>query len=108
MVVSNLRRGRCSEGAAAGVNLCLIPEPFVACSKAHMLSEDGRCKTFDASANGYVRGEGCGSTVLKLLEDKAVIALKGSAVNQEGRATKEYCLEVISLDLALCLYVNRP
>ncbi|CAK9099313.1 Polyketide synthase PksJ (PKS) [Durusdinium trenchii] len=69
IVVSNLRRGRSSTGAASGVNLCLIPGPFVACSKAHMLSEDGRCKTFDASANGYVRGEGCGSAILSLLDD---------------------------------------
>ncbi|CAL1148755.1 unnamed protein product [Cladocopium goreaui] len=68
IVVSNLRRGRSSAGASSGVNLCLIPGPFVACSKAHMLSEDGRCKTFDASANGYVRGEGCGSAILTLLE----------------------------------------
>ncbi|CAE7941878.1 ppsD, partial [Symbiodinium necroappetens] len=49
-----------------GVQLNLIAEPFVAFSKARMLSPDGRCKTFDASANGYVRGEGCGSALLQI------------------------------------------
>ncbi|CAK9055129.1 unnamed protein product [Durusdinium trenchii] len=91
IVVSNLRRGRSSTGAASGVNLCLIPGPFVACSKAHMLSEDGRCKTFDASANGYVRGEGCGSAILSLLDDNStpIISLKGTAVNQDGRSSSQ-------------------
>ena len=49
-----------------GVQLNLIAEPFVAFSQARMLSPDGRCKTFDASANGYVRGEGCGSALLQI------------------------------------------
>ena len=93
VIVSNLRRGRSSVGAASGVNLCLIPGPFIACSKAHMLSEDGRCKTFDASANGYVRGEGCGSATLSLLDGgidlKPVVVLKGSAVNQDGRSSSQ-------------------
>ena len=59
-------------------------------SSAHMLAPDGRCKTFDAAADGYVRGEGCGVVVIKRLEDairdgdriRAVI--RGSAVNQDG------------------------
>ena len=59
-------------------------------SHAHMLAPDGRCKTFDAAADGYVRGEGCGVVVVKRLEDairdgdriRAVI--RGSAVNQDG------------------------
>ena len=93
VIVSNLRRGRSTVGAASGVNLCLIPGPFIACSKAHMLSEDGRCKTFDASANGYVRGEGCGSATLSLLDGgvglKPVVVLKGSAVNQDGRSSSQ-------------------
>jgi len=56
-----------------------------------MLSEDGRCKTFDASANGYVRGEGCGSAILTLLDDapKSIIKLKGTAVNQDGRSSSQ-------------------
>ena len=59
-------------------------------SSAHMLAPDGRCKTFDAAADGYVRGEGCGVIVIKRLEDairdgdriRAVI--RGSAINQDG------------------------
>jgi microcystin synthetase protein McyG len=73
-----------------GINLILSPEPTITLSQARMLAADGRCKTFDASADGYVRGEGCGVVVLKRLADaisdgdniQAVI--KGSAVNQDG------------------------
>merc|ERR1719305_2186153 len=64
--VQALRRGRCTLATAAGVNLNLIPSPFVACCAANMLSPDGYCKPFDASANGYTRGEGCGAVILKL------------------------------------------
>merc|ERR1719171_1645952 len=59
--VQALRRGRCSVAVAAGVNLNLIAGPFIACCQANMLSPDGHCKTFDASANGYARGEGSGT-----------------------------------------------
>ena len=73
-----------------GVNLILTPELNIVFSQAKMMSPDGRCKTFDADANGYVRGEGCGVVILKRLSDaikdgddiKAVI--KGSAINQDG------------------------
>ena len=73
-----------------GVNLILSPDLTITFSQARMLSSDGRCKTFDASADGYVRGEGCGVVVLKRLSDalrdgdniQAII--KGSAVNQDG------------------------
>jgi acyl transferase domain-containing protein len=55
-----------------------------------MMAADGRCKTFDASADGYVRGEGCGVVVLKRLsdavrdEDNILAVIKGTAVNQDG------------------------
>uniref|UniRef100_UPI0011781523 type I polyketide synthase n=1 Tax=Calothrix rhizosoleniae TaxID=888997 RepID=UPI0011781523 len=73
-----------------GVNLVLVPNGHITLSQMRMMATDGRCKTFDASADGYVRGEGCGVVVLKRLEDalrdgdniQAVI--KGSAVNQDG------------------------
>ncbi|NEO89217.1 MAG: polyketide synthase, partial [Moorea sp. SIO3G5] len=77
---------------AGGVNLLLSPELTIIVSQAQMMATDGRCKTFDARANGYVRGEGCGIVVLKRLEDAIrdndnIIALiKGSAVNQDGRS----------------------
>lgn len=73
-----------------GVNLMLWPGPSITFAKAQMLSPDGRCKTFDAAANGYVRGEGCGIVILKRLHDaladgdnvRAII--RGSAINQDG------------------------
>ena len=52
---------------AGGVNVILSPEIGIALSKAHMMAADGRCKTFDARADGFVRGEGCGMVVLKRL-----------------------------------------
>ncbi|MEH2211072.1 beta-ketoacyl synthase N-terminal-like domain-containing protein [Nostoc sp.] len=75
-----------------GVNLILSPELNITFSKAQMMAADGRCKTFDASADGYVRGEGCGLVVLKRLSDAlrdgdSILALiKGSAINQDGRS----------------------
>ncbi|HLO89367.1 MAG TPA: SDR family NAD(P)-dependent oxidoreductase [Nostocaceae cyanobacterium] len=73
-----------------GVNLILSPVPMIACSQARMMAADGRCKTFDASADGYVRGEGCGVVVLKRLTDafrdgdNVLAVIRGSAVNQDG------------------------
>ncbi|MEQ9237392.1 MAG: thioester reductase domain-containing protein [Coleofasciculus sp. E2-BRE-01] len=73
-----------------GVSLMLSPEPFITYSHARMMAADGRCKTFDASADGYVRGEGCGVVVLKRLsdalgdEDNILAVIKGTAVNQDG------------------------
>ncbi len=73
-----------------GVNLILSPEITATFSEADMMAADGRCKTFDASADGYVRGEGCGMVVLKRLSDaiadgnNILAVIKGSAVNQDG------------------------
>jgi acyl transferase domain-containing protein/NADPH:quinone reductase-like Zn-dependent oxidoreductase/SAM-dependent methyltransferase len=90
LACQSLRNRECSLALAGGVNLILSPEISITSTKARTLSPDGRCKTFDASANGYVRGEGCGIVVLKRLSDaladgdriRAVI--RGSAVNQDG------------------------
>ncbi len=86
----NLLTGDSNLCLVAGVNLILSPEINITFSQARMMAADGRCKTFDASADGYVRGEGCGVVVLKRLSDalrdgdniQAVI--KGSAINQDG------------------------
>ena len=85
-----LRFGECDLALAGGVNLLISPATMINFSLAHMLAPDGRCKTFDAAADGYVRGEGCGVVVVKRLADairdgdriRAVI--RGSAVNQDG------------------------
>ena len=89
--VESLRRGECDLALAGGVNLVLSPEYTIAFATAQMLAPDGRCKAFDASADGYVRGEGAGLAVLKRLEeaerdgDRILAVVRGVAVNQDGR-----------------------
>lgn len=89
----SLANGECDAALAGGVNAILTPEVTIAFSKARMLSPDGQCKTFDESANGYVRGEGCGIVVLKRLTDaqrdgdEILAVLRGTAVNQDGKTT---------------------
>jgi amino acid adenylation domain-containing protein len=78
---------------AGGVNLILLPEVLASFAKAGFLSADGRCKTFDAQANGYVRGEGAGMVVLKPLArawvdgDRIYAVIRGGAINQDGRTS---------------------
>ncbi|MBJ6764419.1 SDR family NAD(P)-dependent oxidoreductase [Myxococcaceae bacterium JPH2] len=87
-----LRNGECALALAGGVSLMLTPVLAMIESRTRMLAPDGRCKTFDAAADGVVRGEGCGVVVLKRWEDARragdpVLALiRGSAVNQDGRS----------------------
>ena len=69
LACQSLRRREIDLALAGGVNLILSPEMTVTLTKAHMMAADGRCNTFDASASGYVRGEGCGMVVLKRLSD---------------------------------------
>ncbi len=88
----SLQNKECNLALAGGVNLILAPQLSIAFSQAGMLAPDGRCKTFDASANGYVRSEGCGMVILKRLcdaqrdEDNILAVIRGSAVNQDGRS----------------------
>ena len=63
--VESLRRGESDAALAGGVNMILTPETTIAFSKARMLSPEGMCRPFDARANGYVRGEGCGLVLLE-------------------------------------------
>jgi acyl transferase domain-containing protein/acyl-CoA synthetase (AMP-forming)/AMP-acid ligase II/pimeloyl-ACP methyl ester carboxylesterase/acyl carrier protein len=92
LAAQSLQKGECDQAIAGGVNLMLSPELTDTFSQAGMLSPDGKCKTFDASADGYVRGEGCGVIVLKRLSqaqrDGNLIlgVIKGSAINQDGRS----------------------
>lgn len=89
----SLRTGESDLAIAGGVNLILSPEVYICFTKLKALSPDGRCKTFDASANGYCRGEGCGVLVLKRLRDalrdndRILAVVKGTAINQDGRST---------------------
>jgi len=92
MACVSLRRRETDMALAGGVNFILSPEMTVALTKAHMMSPDGRCKAFDAAADGYVRGEGCGMLVLKRLSDAEAAGdrihalIRGSAVNHDGRS----------------------
>ncbi|AWN72508.1 TPA: SDR family NAD(P)-dependent oxidoreductase [Legionella anisa] len=80
----------CDLALAGGVNTLITPTSFIAANQAGMLSEDGRCKTFDKNANGYVRGEGAGAILLKKLTqalrdgDHIYGVIKGTAVNHGG------------------------
>jgi acyl transferase domain-containing protein/acyl carrier protein len=88
-----LHSGDCDMAMAGGVNVLLSPASIVAASRARMLAPDGRCKTFDAAADGYSRGEGCGVLVLKRLSDAqrdgdhVLAVIRSSAVNQDGASS---------------------
>ncbi len=82
--------GRCKAAMAGGVTVMITPDGFIGFSQAGMLSPEGKCKAFDASANGFVRGEGAGMVLLKRLSDAIAdgdpihAVILGSAVNQDG------------------------
>jgi len=92
LACQSLRSGAADKALAGGVNVILLPYTTVAASQAGMLAPDGRCKTLDARADGYVRSEGCGVVVLKRLSDAKSDGdhiyglLRGSAVNHGGRS----------------------
>ncbi len=92
LAVQSLRTGESDLCLAAGVNLMLSLDFTVHAARMSMLALDGRCKTFDDSANGFVRGEGCGVVVLKRLSeamkdgDPILAIIRGTAVNQDGRS----------------------
>jgi acyl transferase domain-containing protein len=87
----SIRSDECEMALVGGVNALLVPELFMSLSKLEMLSPDGRCKSFDQSANGYVRSEGAGIVVLKKLSkaiadgDRVYAVVKGSYCNSDGR-----------------------
>jgi acyl transferase domain-containing protein/NADPH:quinone reductase-like Zn-dependent oxidoreductase/NAD(P)-dependent dehydrogenase (short-subunit alcohol dehydrogenase family)/aryl carrier-like protein len=91
--LQSLHNGEADLALAGGVNLTLTPDGSILTSRARMMSFDGHCKTFDATADGYVRGEGCGVVVLKRLSDaerdgdRVLALVRGSALNQDGRSS---------------------
>lgn len=92
LACQSLRNRECNLALVGGVNAILLPENMVNACKMSMLAPDGRCKTFDAAADGFVLGEGCGMVVLKRLadaiadQDTVLAIIRGSAVNQDGRS----------------------
>jgi acyl transferase domain-containing protein len=90
LACQSLRLRECGVAIAAGMNVILSPQVTVAHSKGLPLAPDGRCKTFDARADGYTRGEGVGVVILKRLSDAVAdgdrihAVVRGSAVNQDG------------------------
>lgn len=93
LACQSLRAGECGLALAGGVNLILSPFETIAACKARMLAPDGHCKTFDARADGFARGEGCGILALKRLSDALEngdtihAVIRGSAVNQDGASS---------------------
>ena len=93
LACQSLRSRECDLALAGGVNRLVVPQVSVHFSKVRALSRDGRCKTFDASADGYGRGEGCGFVVLRRLSDAVAhrdhihALIAGSAVNHDGASS---------------------
>jgi 3-oxoacyl-(acyl-carrier-protein) synthase/acyl carrier protein len=90
--VQDLHAGLCQHAIVGGISLLISPLLSTVFEQAGMLSPEGRCRTFDAEANGFVRGEGAGALLLKPLAhavrdgDNVIAIIKGSAVNHGGRA----------------------
>ncbi len=88
--VQNLRSGACTMAVAGGVNVILNPDHTIGFSQGKMMAADGHCKTYDAAADGYVRSEGAGVVVLKLLSraqangDQIYAVIRGCASNNDG------------------------
>src|SRR5437773_1513081 len=93
LACQSLRQKECEMALAGGVNLILSPLSYIFLARAKAISADGRCRTFDADATGYGRGEGCGVVVLKRLSDavaagdRILATIRGSAVNHDGRSS---------------------
>jgi acyl transferase domain-containing protein/SAM-dependent methyltransferase len=93
LAVQSLRRNECRMALVGGVNVVLTPTMLIGFSRAQMMAADGRCKTFDARADGFVRAEGCGVLVVKRLRDalgdgdRVWAVVRGSAANQDGRSS---------------------
>jgi phthiocerol/phenolphthiocerol synthesis type-I polyketide synthase B len=92
LACQSLRVGDSDVALAAGVNLMLAPSVVRAFDQTGALSPTGACHAFDADADGFIRGEGCGVVVLKRLSeairdgDRVMAVVRGSAVNQDGRS----------------------
>ncbi|MDZ7269350.1 MAG: SDR family NAD(P)-dependent oxidoreductase [candidate division KSB1 bacterium] len=90
LACQSLRSRECDMAIVGGVNVILSPETLISFSKWGMMSPSGRCRTFDAGADGFVRSEGCGAVILKRLSDalanndNILAVIRGVAANQDG------------------------
>lgn len=90
MACMSIRTGDCDSALVGGVNIVLNPSAIASFSKLGVISPDGKCKSFDAEANGYVRSEGCGVVVIKKLEDaikdndRIYCIIRASGTNVDG------------------------
>ena len=93
LACQSLRNKECGLAIAGGVNLILMPQPSIGWCQAKNLAPDGRCKAFDAGANGFIRSDGVGVVVLKPLSsalangDPIYALIRGSAVNNDGQTS---------------------
>ena len=92
LAVQALRERGCNVAVASGTNLIISPIFYMAASKLNMLSPTGRCRMWDAAADGYARGEGVASVVLKRLSDAVAdgdpieCIIRETNINQDGRS----------------------
>lgn len=90
LACQSLRNGDSDMAMAGGINIMMIPQSGALVAKARFMAEDGKSKSFDAAADGYGRGEGCGIVILKRLEDavqdgdKIHAVISGIGINQDG------------------------
>ncbi|PXX71236.1 acyl transferase domain-containing protein [Nocardia tenerifensis] len=90
LAVNSIRNGECDRAVVAGVSAIVHPDTYQQACKMRMLAADGRCKTFDAAADGFLLGEGCGAVVVERLTDavarrhQVLAVVHGTAVNQDG------------------------
>jgi len=93
LACQSLRARECRMALAGGVSLVLTPDRGISLSKWGFMAPDGRCKAFDAGADGWVRGEGCGVIAIKRFADaltdgdRVLAVIRGSAANQDGRSS---------------------
>jgi len=93
LAAQSLRNKECDCAIAAGINLILSPSLYLIESRNQMLATDGKCKTFDDQANGFLRGEGCGAVILKRLSDakrqgdRIYGLIQGVATNHNGKSS---------------------
>ncbi|MCG8411303.1 MAG: SDR family NAD(P)-dependent oxidoreductase [Bacteroidales bacterium] len=123
--IDSINSGRCKMALAGGINFITHPFLHMSFNSAGMLSEDGKCKTFDEKADGYVRGEGGGAILLKSMDeaiadnDNILCVIKSGSINHGGRSTSftapnptaqasliEDCYQKAGIDISSVEYIE--